>query len=218
MYSVFFVIVFRLFFFLTRFYCYFRGMFASSTNRGGGRTILSRNGLATRSNKWSSDGSRLIRMPGDIVLGGIFPMHEHDINKPDYPCGMVKEEKGIQRLEAMMYALDQVNNNAELLPNITLGSLIIDSCSSDTYALEQSMEFVRYYMNQVIDIFRLFTVSLYPSLSISISISIIVKLHVKMCVQYVLYLYVSLYIALLHTPSAPRDCVSMDGYSISKIH
>lgn len=82
-------------------------------------------------------------------------MHEHDINKPEYPCGMVKEEKGIQRLEAMMYALDKINKeNADLLPNVTLGSLIIDSCSSDTYALEQSMEFVRYYMNQVIDVFR----------------------------------------------------------------
>lgn len=77
-------------------------------------------------------------------------MHEHNINNPEYPCGMVKEEKGIQRLEAMMYALDQINKyDPNLLPNVTLGSLIIDSCSSDTYALEQSMEFVRYYMNQV---------------------------------------------------------------------
>lgn len=131
---------------------------AFGTNRGGGRTTLlthSRNGLQSRSNKWSSDFGRLIRTKGDVILGGIFPMHEHNINNPEYPCGMVKEEKGIQRLEAMMYALDQINkNDDDLLPNVTLGTLIIDSCSSDTYALEQSMEFVRYYMNQVIDIFR----------------------------------------------------------------
>lgn len=63
----------------------------------------------------------------------------------------VKEEKGIQRFEAMMYALDIINEDADLLPNVTLGSLILDSCSSDTYALEQSMEFVRYYMNQVMN-------------------------------------------------------------------
>ena len=100
----------------------------------------------------SIDGAeaRLIRTRGDIVLGGIFPMHEHDNNNPEYPCGAVKEEKGIQRLEAMMFALDMINNNEpNLLPNVSLGTLIIDSCSSDTYALEQSMEFVRYYMNQV---------------------------------------------------------------------
>lgn len=92
---------------------------------------------------------RLIRIKGDIILGGIFPMHEHRQNSPDYPCGAVKEEKGIQRLEAMLYAIDLINSDPEILPNTTIGVLIIDSCSSDTYALEQSMEFVRYYMNQV---------------------------------------------------------------------
>ena len=65
------------------------------------------------------------------------------------PCGAVKEEKGMQRLEAMLYALDEINSDKELLPNTTLGALILDSCSSDTYALDQSMEFVRSYMNQV---------------------------------------------------------------------
>lgn len=92
---------------------------------------------------------KVIRLHGDIVLGGIFPMHEQISGNPEYPCGAVKEEKGVQRLEAMLYALDEINNNPELLPNVTLGALILDSCSSDTYALEQSMEFVRSYMNQV---------------------------------------------------------------------
>ncbi|XP_076625936.1 metabotropic glutamate receptor 8 [Colletes latitarsis] len=64
------------------------------------------------------------------------------------PCGAVKEEKGMQRLEAMLYVLDEINADNDLLPNTTLGALILDSCSSDTYALDQSMEFVRSYMNQ----------------------------------------------------------------------
>ncbi|RZC41109.1 ANF receptor domain containing protein [Asbolus verrucosus] len=92
---------------------------------------------------------KLIRIKGDVILGGIFPMHEQVSGRADMPCGAVKEEKGMQRLEAMLYAIDEINNSAEILPNITLGALIIDSCSSDTYALEQSMEFVRSYMNQV---------------------------------------------------------------------
>lgn len=65
------------------------------------------------------------------------------------PCGAVKEEKGVQRLEAMLYAMDQINVDSQLLPNTSLGAVILDSCSSDTYALDQSMEFVRSYMNQV---------------------------------------------------------------------
>lgn len=92
---------------------------------------------------------KLIRLRGDVILGGIFPMHEQVSGRTDMPCGAVKEEKGMQRLEAMLYAIDEINNSNDLLPNITLGALIIDSCSSDTYALEQSMEFVRSYMNQV---------------------------------------------------------------------
>lgn len=95
------------------------------------------------------DGRKVIRLNGDLVLGGIFPMHEQVSGNPDYPCGAVKEEKGVQRLEAMLYALDEINKDPYLLPNISLGALILDSCSSDTYALEQSMEFVRSYMNQV---------------------------------------------------------------------
>ncbi|XP_059609665.1 metabotropic glutamate receptor 4 [Phlebotomus argentipes] len=103
---------------------------------------------ATGRTPFAAKDSRLIRVRGDVILGGIFPMHEHHQANPEYPCGAVKEEKGIQRLEAMLFAIDLINNDPQLLPNITLGALIIDSCSSDTYALEQSMEFVRYYMNQ----------------------------------------------------------------------
>lgn len=96
-----------------------------------------------------SNNGKLIRITGDVILGGIFPMHEHHSANRDYPCGAIKEEKGIQRLEAMLFAIDQINRDDKLLPNITLGTVVIDSCSSDTYALEQSMEFVRYYMNKV---------------------------------------------------------------------
>lgn len=92
---------------------------------------------------------KLMRTRGDIVLGGIFPMHEQINTNNEYPCGDIKKEKGVQRLEAMLYAIDLINEDPLILPNITLGTLIIDSCSSDTYALEQSMEFVRYYMNKV---------------------------------------------------------------------
>lgn len=94
--------------------------------------------------------SKMMRVKGDIILGGIFPLHEQlSATNNEYPCGAVKEEKGIQRLEAMLFAIDKINRDPKILPNVSLGVLIIDSCSSETYALEQSMEFVRYYMNKV---------------------------------------------------------------------
>ncbi|TWW62392.1 Metabotropic glutamate receptor 4 [Takifugu flavidus] len=58
-------------------------------------------------------------------------------------AGSLKKEKGIHRLEAMLFALDRINNDNNLLPNITLGSRILDTCSRDTHALEQSLTFVQ---------------------------------------------------------------------------
>uniref|UniRef100_A0AAZ3R9W1 G-protein coupled receptors family 3 profile domain-containing protein n=1 Tax=Oncorhynchus tshawytscha TaxID=74940 RepID=A0AAZ3R9W1_ONCTS len=82
-----------------------------------------------------------IRLEGDIILGGLFPVHSR--GGGGMPCGELKKEKGIHRLEAMMFAIDLINKDTELLPNITLGARILDTCSRDTYALEQSLTFVQ---------------------------------------------------------------------------
>uniref|UniRef100_A0A8C3VIM9 G-protein coupled receptors family 3 profile domain-containing protein n=1 Tax=Catharus ustulatus TaxID=91951 RepID=A0A8C3VIM9_CATUS len=82
-----------------------------------------------------------IRLEGDITLGGLFPVHAK--GSADSPCGDIKKENGIHRLEAMLYALDQINSDPDLLPNVTLGARILDTCSRDTYALEQSLTFVQ---------------------------------------------------------------------------
>ncbi|TKS65462.1 Metabotropic glutamate receptor 6 [Collichthys lucidus] len=82
-----------------------------------------------------------IKIPGDITLGGLFPIHARGPH--GLPCGELKKEKGIHRMEAMLYALDQINSDPGLLPNITLGARILDTCSRDTYALEQSLTFVQ---------------------------------------------------------------------------
>ena len=82
-----------------------------------------------------------IRLDGDIMLGGLFPVHAR--GERGVPCGELKKEKGIHRLEAMLFAIDLINKDPELLPNVTLGARILDTCSRDTYALEQSLTFVQ---------------------------------------------------------------------------
>jgi len=82
-----------------------------------------------------------IRLDGDVVLGGLFPVHAR--GERGAPCGELKKEKGIHRLEAMLFAIDLVNKDPELLPNVTLGARILDTCSRDTFALEQSLTFVQ---------------------------------------------------------------------------
>ncbi|CAD5124656.1 unnamed protein product [Dimorphilus gyrociliatus] len=85
---------------------------------------------------------QIANLPGDIFLGGLFPVHKKSDN-PGTPCGPIQGERGIQRLEAMFFTLEEINNKQDLLPNITLGARIIDTCSRDTYAVEQSMDFIR---------------------------------------------------------------------------
>ncbi|XP_051499935.1 metabotropic glutamate receptor 6-like isoform X2 [Apus apus] len=104
--------------------------------------------LLALSTLWASGGAppaptqpHAIRLEGDLTLGGLFPVHSR--GPAGVPCGAVKKEKGIHRLEAMLYALDRVNGDPRVLPNLTLGARILDTCSRDTYALEQALSFVR---------------------------------------------------------------------------
>ena len=40
--------------------------------------------------------AQMAQMNGDLILGGLFPMHEHNASRMEQPCGAIKEEKGIQ--------------------------------------------------------------------------------------------------------------------------
>lgn len=82
-----------------------------------------------------------IRIEGDLVIGGLFPVHEKGI--PGFECGRMNEHRGLQRLEAMLFALDAINKDPKILPGVKLGAHILDTCSKDTYALEQALELVR---------------------------------------------------------------------------
>lgn len=87
-----------------------------------------------------------VNLPGDIILGGLFPVHEKGEHTP---CGPTVYNRGVQRLEAMLYAVERVNRDPTILPNITIGVHILDTCSRDTYALNQSLQFVRSSLNNL---------------------------------------------------------------------
>ncbi|VFV44667.1 metabotropic glutamate receptor [Lynx pardinus] len=90
---------------------------------------------------------REIKIEGDLVLGGLFPINEKGTGTEE--CGRINEDRGIQRLEAMLFAIDEINKDNYLLPGVKLGVHILDTCSRDTYALEQSLEFVRASLTKV---------------------------------------------------------------------
>ncbi|RWS07959.1 metabotropic glutamate receptor 1-like protein [Dinothrombium tinctorium] len=84
-------------------------------------------------------------IPGSLVLGALFPVHHTPGPRQAQLriCGDIREQYGIHRVEAAFLAIDHINKDNSILPNITLGIEIRDSCWYSPIALEQSIEFIR---------------------------------------------------------------------------
>ncbi|KAK6319279.1 hypothetical protein J4Q44_G00104900 [Coregonus suidteri] len=112
-------------------------------------SLLAQAPLGLPMSGFNTDTKREITVDGDLIIGGLFPVHQKGEGAED--CGKINAQRGIQRLEAMLLALDEINKDERLLPGIRLGAHILDTCSKDTYALEQSLEFVRASLTKVDD-------------------------------------------------------------------
>ena len=75
----------------------------------------------------------------DIILGGLLRVHKSDGSGK---CGEIYLDKTLENLEAVLFAIDLVNNDPNILPNITLGYDIRDTCRSENIALDESVDFV----------------------------------------------------------------------------
>ncbi|XP_078466710.1 metabotropic glutamate receptor 3-like [Lampetra planeri] len=94
-----------------------------------------------------SPGRKDAEKEQELLVGGLFPVHEKGDGSKD--CGPINEARGIQRMEAMLFALDRINEDPRLLPGVRLGARVLDTCLKDTYALEQALEFVRSSLQKV---------------------------------------------------------------------
>ncbi|EDO31767.1 predicted protein, partial [Nematostella vectensis] len=81
------------------------------------------------------------QVSGDVIIGGLFSVHSAGGDK--FRCGPLNEQVGIHRLEAMLYAIDLVNADHTLLPNISLGADIRDDCENINRGLEQSLNLLQ---------------------------------------------------------------------------
>ncbi|XP_075053544.1 extracellular calcium-sensing receptor [Mixophyes fleayi] len=86
---------------------------------------------------------------GDIILGGLFPIHfgvnsklEILESRPGSLECTRYNFRGFRWLQAMIFAIEEINNSTTLLPNITLGYRIFDTCNTVSKALEATLSFV----------------------------------------------------------------------------
>ncbi|XP_035464926.1 G-protein coupled receptor family C group 6 member A [Scophthalmus maximus] len=86
--------------------------------------------------------------PGDIIIGGIFPIHE-DVDKNNFFSSHQQscirfDERGLTKALAMINAIEVMNKSPLLTAvNITLGYRILDSCSDTSTALRATADFMR---------------------------------------------------------------------------
>ena len=85
-------------------------------------------------------------LKGDFIIGVLFSVHHQPKQKRagnTLKCGEVREMYGIQRIEVTFQTIDRINSDPMILPNVTLGVEIRDSCWYAPVALQQSIEFIR---------------------------------------------------------------------------
>lgn len=97
----------------------------------------------TNHSEHCANPGRIANLEGDLILGGLFPVHivqptnqgttqAHDINL-----------YGVNWVEAMLFTIQEINDNPYLLPqNFTLGYDIRDSCNDVPVALKAALDFV----------------------------------------------------------------------------
>ncbi|OCT72888.1 hypothetical protein XELAEV_18035868mg [Xenopus laevis] len=97
--------------------------------------------------KLPSENLQLYEKDGDIIFGGLIPVYLEPSNiKPDFAtkpswgkCNKLSIFYYLHVL-AMVFAINEINENPELLPNITLGFRIYDSCFNEMQAVNGALQ------------------------------------------------------------------------------
>ncbi|XP_017320894.1 extracellular calcium-sensing receptor-like [Ictalurus punctatus] len=86
---------------------------------------------------------------GDIIVGGIFPFHfkwdmtdsSYAVMPPATKCTSL-EFRSFQYSQTLIYAVEEINNSSSLLPGVSLGYKIFDTCGSTTQGVKVAMTLV----------------------------------------------------------------------------
>ncbi|XP_072550828.1 extracellular calcium-sensing receptor-like [Salminus brasiliensis] len=86
---------------------------------------------------------------GDIIVGGIFPFHSSweitDVSymvKPVPLNCMSLDFRAFQFSQSLIFAIEEINNSSSLLPGVSLGYKIYDTCSSTAMGVRMAMALV----------------------------------------------------------------------------
>ncbi|XP_048121106.1 extracellular calcium-sensing receptor-like [Alosa alosa] len=94
----------------------------------------------------------LLSSEGDINIGGVFSIHRepqvetHTFTSEPEPTSCIRLNlREFQFAQTLIFAIEEINNNTNLLPGTTLGYKIYDSCSSITLGIRSAMALMNGY-------------------------------------------------------------------------
>ncbi|XP_036070851.1 extracellular calcium-sensing receptor-like [Oryzias melastigma] len=86
---------------------------------------------------WGNPEFPLLSKSGDIMIGGAFSVHSQivvsSLSLSDAPDPLICTRVNFREFrfaQTMIFAIEEINNNSSLLPNISVGYKIFDSCGS----------------------------------------------------------------------------------------
>jgi len=82
----------------------------------------------------------MLARPGDINIGVVLYMTDYD--SESHQCGPVPIPFECSQMAMTIYVTDLINRRTDLLPNITLGFVMVDGCSNDMRSLEMATFFI----------------------------------------------------------------------------
>ncbi|XP_061072455.1 extracellular calcium-sensing receptor [Conger conger] len=101
--------------------------------------------LSTRCQQWG--GSNILEDPslsqdGHVILGGLFPLYIQPVSPettltepPKLPQCQRLQARSMRWAQAMVFAVEEINQNPFLLPGVKLGYRIVDSCAQHPWSL-----------------------------------------------------------------------------------
>ncbi|KAK6185981.1 hypothetical protein SNE40_008103 [Patella caerulea] len=77
---------------------------------------------------------------GDINIGAVLSIHMSEDNRN---CGQsIPLFPSIEYVQAVIFAINEINNRTDILPNVTLGTVILDDCLMPSMVLARAMQFM----------------------------------------------------------------------------
>ncbi|KAM9441649.1 uncharacterized protein ACWYII_014030 [Salvelinus alpinus] len=88
----------------------------------------------------------LLSAEGDINIGAVFPLHRNALfkvhsftSRPEKTPCISFSQREFQFAQTMIFALEEINNSSDLLPGLSLGYQVYDSCSYAPLAIHSAL-------------------------------------------------------------------------------